>query len=126
MARLQELLVKKAKLDQEIEQTQRKERSAAVAHIRTLMEQYGLTVADLSGAAPGARRGRPPQAAKTAATGKKPGRPAGKRTSTLKGKKVAAKFRNKATGDTWSGRGLQPRWLREALGGGKKLSDFAV
>jgi DNA-binding protein H-NS len=42
------------------------------------------------------------------------------------GKKVAAKYRNMSTGDTWSGRGLQPKWLKAAIAGGKKISDFAV
>lgn len=30
------------------------------------------------------------------------------------------------TGCTWSGRGLQPKWLKVALEGGAKLSDFEV
>lgn len=36
------------------------------------------------------------------------------------------KYRNAATGETWSGRGLQPAWLKAALAKGKKLSDFDV
>lgn len=36
------------------------------------------------------------------------------------------KYRNPATGDTWSGRGLQPRWLKQALAEGRQLADFAV
>lgn len=39
---------------------------------------------------------------------------------------VAAKFRNAATGDTWSGRGSQPRWLREAIEAGAALEEFLV
>ena len=39
---------------------------------------------------------------------------------------VAAKYRNKATGETWSGRGLQPKWLKAALAAGRKIDDFAV
>lgn len=35
-------------------------------------------------------------------------------------------YRDKLTGDTWSGRGLKPRWLAEALAKGKSLSDFHV
>ena len=42
------------------------------------------------------------------------------------GGKVPAKYRNASTGDSWSGRGLQPRWLKAALASGRKLSDFAV
>jgi DNA-binding protein H-NS len=39
---------------------------------------------------------------------------------------VAVKFRNAATGDTWTGRGLKPKWLKAQLDAGKQLSDFAV
>jgi len=45
--------------------------------------------------------------------------------SSLKGKKVPAKYRDKE-GNAWAGRGAQPRWLREKLKGGAKLEDFAV
>jgi DNA-binding protein H-NS len=45
--------------------------------------------------------------------------------SPLKGRKAPVKFRDKA-GNTWAGRGAQPRWLREKLKGGAKLADFAV
>jgi DNA-binding protein H-NS len=40
--------------------------------------------------------------------------------------KVAAKYRDAVTGNTWSGRGLKPNWLKAALDGGKTLADFAV
>ncbi len=127
MARLQDLLAKRATLEREIAETQRKDRSAAIAHIATIMEQYGLKVSDLSGKAstPGARRGRPPgrPASASSTSSAKVGKT---RTSTMKGKKVAAKFRNKATSESWSGRGLQPRWLSSAIASGKKLADFAV
>lgn len=36
------------------------------------------------------------------------------------------KYRDPATGDTWSGKGLQPRWLKTALANGKTLADFDV
>jgi DNA-binding protein H-NS len=41
------------------------------------------------------------------------------------GKKVAAKKRRPTTGEG-GGRGLQPKWLKAALAGGKKIEDFAV
>ena len=63
------------------------------------MTEYGLSVADLNGRAKGV-----------------PKAPS----------KVAAKYRNKATGETWSGRGLQPKWLQAALAQGRQLSDFVV
>lgn len=40
--------------------------------------------------------------------------------------KVPVKYRNQATGESWSGRGLRPRWLVLAMDEGKALEDFAV
>jgi DNA-binding protein H-NS len=101
MANLDELLAQKAALEKQINDAQREERAAAIAQVKALMTQYGLSLADL-----GARGGAAPRR--------------------LGATKVAAKFRNPATGDTWSGRGLQPNWLKAALADGRKLSDFAV
>ncbi len=42
-----------------------------------------------------------------------------------KGKKVAPKYRGPA-GETWSGRGLRPRWLTAAIKQGHKLDDFLI
>jgi hypothetical protein len=47
------------------------------------------------------------------------------RGSSMKGRKVPAKYRDKE-GNTWAGRGAQPVWLREKLKAGAKLEDFAV
>jgi len=108
MASLTELLAQRAELEKQIEQTQREERESALNQIRQLMSQYGLTLADLGGRSGAAK------APRAAGSG---GR---------SGAKVAAKYRDAQTGDTWSGRGLQPRWLKAALAAGKQLSDFAV
>ena len=99
MAKLTELLAQKAALEKQIAQTQRDERQSAIAQVKSLMAEYGLVASDLSTRGP-------------------------KKGST--GTKVAPKYRNKATGETWSGRGLQPRWLKAAMSTGKKLTDFAV
>jgi len=100
MTTLQDLLAQRAALEQEIEATQKRERSDAISKIRSLMTEYGLTLADLAG--------------KTSA---KP---------STSGNKVAAKYRNAATGESWSGRGLKPKWLTAAIASGKQLSDFAI
>lgn len=99
MPTVSELLAQKAALEQQIADAQKAERAEAVAKVRALMSEYGLTVADLT--------------AKTSASKKA-------------GAKVPAKYREATTGNTWSGRGLQPRWLKEALASGKSLADFAV
>ena len=101
MATLQELLTQKEALEREIELTKKRDRADAIAKVRALMAEYGLTLADLGG--------KPPAAPKGAPRGK-----------------VAAKYRDSATGQTWSGRGLQPNWLKAALAEGRKLEDFRV
>lgn len=37
-----------------------------------------------------------------------------------------AQYRDPASGQTWTGRGLKPKWLAVALEQGKSLSDFQV
>ena len=49
----------------------------------------------------------------------------GGRGSTLKGKKVAPKYRG-PDGETWAGRGATPRWLKAAIKDGKKLESFLI
>ena len=43
-----------------------------------------------------------------------------------KGRKAPIKFRDPKTGNSWSGRGLTPVWLREFEANGGKRSDLAV
>ncbi len=99
---LTDLLAQKAALEQQIADVQREQRSEAVGKVKAMMAEYGLTLADIGSSSKAA--GAPKKA-----------------TS-----KVAAKFHNAATGDTWSGRGLKPKWLTAALASGRALSEFAV
>jgi len=106
MSSLAEVIAQKAALEKRIAEAQDHERSGAIAQIKHLMAQHGLTPADLGfkgGAAPAKVRAGP-----------------------RRGSKVPAKYRDPATGNAWSGRGLQPKWLRAALAQGRQLSDFAV
>ena len=67
-------------------------------------------------------------ASKVYATGDLGGKATGpgrKKAATDGTRKAAVKYRD-ASGNTWSGRGLQPRWLKEALAKGKSLSDFSA
>lgn len=65
-----------------------------------------------------------------AATGVRPAIP--KRSATASpakraGLTVAPKYRHAGTGETWSGRGSAPRWLKEALRKrGTKVDDFLI
>jgi DNA-binding protein H-NS len=57
--------------------------------------------------------------------GRKPGRPRG---SSLKGRKVPAKFRSRKDPKlTWAGRGATPRWMRDEMKAGKlKKEAFLI
>jgi DNA-binding protein H-NS len=47
--------------------------------------------------------------------------------SSLRGKKVPAKFRNPDdASQTWAGRGAVPTWLKGYLSAGRKLEEFAI
>lgn len=103
MSSLQELLAQREQLNRQIEETQKAERQSAIDKVRSLMAEFGLSMEDLQGKAA----------------------PVTKRKTTEGGRKAAVKYRD-AAGNTWSGRGLQPRWLKEALANGKSLQDFTV
>ena len=104
MATVAELIAQKAELEKQIADAQREEKASAIAQVKALMSQHGLTAADLVARAPSAGRAAGPKA----------------------GGKVAAKYRDPATGNSWTGRGLKPNWLKAALDSGKTLADFAV
>ena len=116
MATYQELMSQKAALEkqaaalqEQIEKARRSEREAVLNQIRSLMAEHGIELSELGGGG---------KAAKGAAR---------KAQKTDKGgRKVAAKYRDPSTGDSWSGRGLQPNWLKARLSEGRKLEDFAL
>src|SRR4051812_49142041 len=45
--------------------------------------------------------------------------------SSLRGMKVAPKYRGPG-GETWAGRGANPRWMAAAIKEGKKVQDFLI
>jgi DNA-binding protein H-NS len=102
MSIVKELLAKRAEIDKKISEARRQEHATAIAKIRELMAEHGLTAADIAGKAPASRKG------------------------TVSAGKVPPKYRNTHTGETWTGRGLQPKWLRAAIDGGAKLDDFLI
>ncbi|MFT4046710.1 MAG: H-NS histone family protein [Solimonas sp.] len=102
MTTYSELLQQIENLTRQAENLRKSEIETVIAEIREQMEKYGITVADLG-----------PQ--------KSSGRVARKSAS-----KVPAKYRNSATGETWSGRGRTPKWLADAEAKGQKRESFAV
>lgn len=101
-------------LEARAEELKAKEVRGVVARIREAIDYYGLTVADLFGSP---SRGRPSKGAKgqTATAGHRGG---------SRGP-APVKYRDDE-GNTWSGRGLKPRWLTAAIAKGKRTEDFLV
>lgn len=99
--KLQDLIEQRDALERQINEAQRQERAEAIARVRTLMADHGLTVADVSSAVPASKG---PTAAR----------------------KVPAKYQDPVSGKTWSGRGLRPNWLKDALAQGRGIEEFAL
>lgn len=106
---LPELEQARAELDAKIAAAKLAAKADAINHVLALMDQLGVTRRMLG---------------KTWPDGRRPAKEAKPRHVSA-GKKVPAKYAN-AAGETWSGRGLQPKWLREAVAAGASLESFQV
>lgn len=98
MATYQELKAQAEALLKQAEAARRAEIASVVADIQARMKEYGISIDDLKG---GAKKGKPRGA-------------------------VAAKYKNPATGETWSGRGRAPKWLADEMAKGKSKDAFLI
>ncbi len=96
-----------------LESAQSAKKTKAVAQVRALMKKLGVQVSDLA-AAPTTKR---------AATDKRGAKAPAKSAAR---KPVAAKYRDPATGTTWSGRGRTPVWLSDQIAQGRSKEEFAI
>lgn len=94
MTTYKELLAQREALEAQIAAARKAEVAEAVAKIRQQIADYGLTSEDVF-----------PQA----------------RAKTSRESVVAPKYRDPATGQTWTGRGKPPAWIRD-----KDRSQFAL
>jgi DNA-binding protein H-NS len=106
------------KLQKQAADIKSKEFVATVRDIQAKMQAFGITMKDLQtrkSAKGAAKAGRPAKvkAAKAPKAARKAGQP------------VAAKFRG-PNGETWSGRGLTPKWLASLVAQGQAKESFAV
>lgn len=90
----QEIQKQIAELQAKAEEARRAEVTAARAQIQSIMKEFGLSVADIAGTP------KVPKAAR---------------------KPVEIKYKDQATGDTWTGRGRAPKWLE-----GKDKNQYLV
>lgn len=93
MSSYKELLAQRAALEEQIQSARQKEVAEAVAKIRALVADFGLTAEDIFTT--------PKQKSTRAA--------------------VDPKYRDPATGNTWTGRGKPPVWIKD-----KDRSQFEI
>lgn len=97
------------KAQKELEKKKSKENKAVIAEIKKLAASIGLSVTLTE------------KGSKATAPAKK----ASPKKSTRA--KVPPKYRNPAdASQTWTGRGLKPKWLQAALQAGGSLDDFKI
>lgn len=96
MTTYQEYKAKIAEFEKLADAARKAELQSAKEKIASIMREYGLTLADLGGAA-------------------KPAKPVKTRAP------VPMKYRDDATGATWTGRGRAPKWLE-----GKDKANFLI
>jgi DNA-binding protein H-NS len=85
MPTYKELLQQRELLEQQINAARVTENAAAIEKVKTLVADFGLTAEDIF---------------------------ASSKPRVKSGAKVAPKYRNSATGDTWTGRGKPPKWIQ--------------
>jgi DNA-binding protein H-NS len=83
-----------AELQAKAEEARRNEIAGAKAKIQSIMREHGLTLADINGSAKPAKAARKP---------------------------VDIKYKDEATGQTWTGRGRAPKWIE-----GKDKNQYLV
>lgn len=122
MSNLMDIQSQIEKLQKQASDIRAREFDATVQDILAKMQAFGITVKDLeAGKRGGAKgKGRSKGRAKVAA-------PAAKRQRVSKsaGTTVAPKYRG-PQGETWTGRGLMPRWLAALVAAGQSKDDFAI
>lgn len=91
-----------AELEKQLNEARKADRAGVISQIKQLMADHGLTPDDLGGKA-----------------GKE------KKTSANAGKTVAPKYKDNQ-GNTWTGRGLQPKWIKALIASGKTLDDLKI
>ena len=85
MPTYKELLEQRSLLEQQIKQAHTLENADAIEKVKSLVADFGLTADDIFGSS---------------------------KNRTKAVAKVAPKFRNPLTGDTWTGRGKPPKWIQ--------------
>ena len=94
MSSYKELLAQREQLDKQIKEAIAREKADGITKAKLIIEQYNLSASDLFS------------------------RKAGGKSA---GGKVAPKYRNPSSGETWTGRGKAPKWIE-----GRDRSSYLI
>ena len=94
MSSYKELLAQREQLDKQIKEAINREKADGIAKAKLIIEQYHLTASDLFSRKSGGKSARG---------------------------KVAPKYLNPSTGETWTGRGKAPKWIE-----GRDRSNYLI
>ena len=94
MSSYKKLLAQREQLDKQIKEAINREKVDGIAKAKLIIEQYHLTASDLFSRKSGGKSA---------------------------GGKVAPKYRNPSTGETWTGRGKAPKWIE-----GRDRSNYLI
>lgn len=100
MASYQELMAQIDNLKRQAEDARKQETSGAIAEVKRIMAEYGLTMEDIGGSGRGGK---------------------GKR-----GDSGVIKYRDPVSGKGWTGRGRRPGWVLGLEAEGKSVEDCRV
>jgi DNA-binding protein H-NS len=103
MSNYKELLAQREELDRKIEEARQTEVAAAIAQVRQLVAQFGLSAVDCGFSAG-----------------------AGNKLASNKAKVVVAPKYRSSDGKAWTGRGKPPKWLAEYEAQGRSREDFRI
>jgi DNA-binding protein H-NS len=96
MSSLKDLLLQIESLQNQVTEVRQREVGEAIAEVRAIVAEYQHTASDVFASSKG-------------------------KSSAKKTGKVAPKYRDPISGNTWSGRGLAPKWLA-----GKNKDDYLI
>ena len=100
MANYRELVAQREALDKQIEESRKAELGAAIAQARQLIAEWNLTAEDCGFRSTAGKKSKP--------------------AST-----VLAKYKG-SNGETWSGRGKAPNWLKALEAAGRRREEFLI
>ena len=95
MTTYKELMAQRQALEEKITEARQRETKDAIAKVQALIADFELTPSDVF--------------------------PSGKKPKANPVRKVAPKYKNPLTGETWTGRGRSPNWIK-----GKSADDFLI